>query len=593
MLKPKICFALLPVCTLIGCEQQLRSNSSLPFFDAYNCPQAPAEPLIEEPAFCTQVESFADPVTITGSAEYQKRQTTASGLGGLASTNFPIRHAEISVVDSQGRVVQCGSTDASGNFSVSVPRGSQSLNLVVHSRANNQFVKASVLNNHSQMQYYSIASAFVPTTNRNIGTLIASYQNSLQGGAFHILDQIYTANSYLRNQASNCATNYAALGCANFGVADQVQAFWAPGCNPLNYFSPNSTSGLSFYVGGTNRLYILGGINGDTDFSDTDHFDASIILHEYGHFIEALYSRSDSPGGAHDGNTIIDPRLAWSEAWATFFAGAVANTPAYLDTTGNSSGITGFVYAYNYETNTTPRDPSIGEPVPPPGEGNFREMAILRALWDIFDANNEAGDDVNVGFERLWSIFSGSTGMRAQPAFLNAGLFFEILGSTPSNPASILSANFIEANQDDYARLLNCSPTNILISPTHTRSDIRENGTYSNSNQFASNDFYWLQITSPITGELRLNFTSPANADLNLIVYRSGYRFGDSSSMATFSTQRNPGSSGSESVRLDNLPPGNYLVNVIADTSPVGASPTANLSTATYDLLVPGATACP
>ena len=43
------------------------------------------------------------------------------------------------------------------------------------------------------------------------------------------------------------------------------------------------------------------------------------LLHEFGHYV--LYQRRDNTeGGAHAMNTAADPKLAWSEGWATFYS---------------------------------------------------------------------------------------------------------------------------------------------------------------------------------------------------------------------------------------------------------------------------------
>ena len=56
-----------------------------------------------------------------------------------------------------------------------------------------------------------------------------------------------------------------------------------------------------------------------------------IFVHEAGHFIEHNVSRSDNPGGFHDGSP-ADPRLAWSEGYATWLATAVLDRDTYIDT---------------------------------------------------------------------------------------------------------------------------------------------------------------------------------------------------------------------------------------------------------------------
>ena len=134
-------------------------------------------------------------------------------------------------------------------------------------------------------------------------------------------------------------------------------------------------------MNGKRELYLLGGENGDVDFSDTDHFDNSVIIHEYGHFIEDIFGAPNSPGGSHNGNSVIDPRLAWSEGWADFFQAAVTGQPYYRDTKGNvncsetdPTSCTGVLFDESIDVPTDDRPILLGE-------GNFHEFSVSRTLW--------------------------------------------------------------------------------------------------------------------------------------------------------------------------------------------------------------------
>lgn len=87
----------------------------------------------------------------------------------------------------------------------------------------------------------------------------------------------------------------------------------------------NTSCGTSCFSPRQNTLYILG------TTQDPDEFDDPVIGHEFGHFLESAYSRSDSPGGAHDGSP-TDPRLAWGEGYGTFVGSTLAKSPYYIDT---------------------------------------------------------------------------------------------------------------------------------------------------------------------------------------------------------------------------------------------------------------------
>lgn len=600
--------ALLSILFLVSaCDKPLEGDSttsSTGSFDKYGCPISSSSPSTSEASYCSNIESFSDAVTITGGARYLKREISVSGLGDVGSTQNPIRHAEIAIKDSSGNVIQCGETDSSGNFSVSVPRGSTALTIEVRSRANNSNYKASILSSHNKMTYYSMTSNFTPDSTKSIGTLTTDALGSkdgdeliqLEAGAFNILDKILDANEYLRTKAASCGTDYPNIGCSNFDVAPKVQVFWKPGCNPMKYFNENAASGVSFYLSGTDRLYILGGDDGDVNYADTDHFDPVIILHEYGHFIEGQYSSSDSPGGSHDGNSIVDPRLAWSEAWASFFASAVRNVGEYVDTYGNSSGSTGFYFKYNAETNSTGSgklDPRELTYTVPSGEGNFREMGLLRALWDMIDldASDTDNDGVEADFQELWAIFSGSNGIKnSNYSYINAGLYFSLQSSLTDTPktdiSSILTAEKIKSTTEDYAAPVSTgSSCTISIQPANSNNE-NENGTLSNSNMFASNDFYRLRISSTTTTSLQLDITG-GSGDLDLYLYKDDYTFGNGSDLVAYSNSSVTGASGDETISLTNLSPGDYMINVNSYTT------SSTLNSNTYKLLLGGVEICP
>src|SRR4029077_19806398 len=75
--------------------------------------------------------------------------------------------------------------------------------------------------------------------------------------------------------------------------------------------------------------------------------DDFIILHEYGHYLAFHFSRDDSPGGDHSGNQRLDPRLAFSEGWASYFACAVLDDPRSLDTGTDIPGTGGVRVQYD------------------------------------------------------------------------------------------------------------------------------------------------------------------------------------------------------------------------------------------------------
>ena len=538
--------------------------------------------------YCSNVQSYSSPLTITGSAQYAYR---TDGNGAVA-TPRPIRYAEVRVLDASGNEIQCGETDATGNFSISLPNDGSTATIQVNSRSLNSQGNAYVLDNPTNNSFFSLTTSLTLNGSvTSVGTLTAQATGTLEGGAFNILDQIHNANEYLRNETGSCTATYST--CQEITTTPPlVTIYWSPGVNPGTYFGVST--GLSFYLPGESELYLLGGSNGDVDNSDTDHFDNSIILHEYAHFLEDIYSQTDSPGGAHNGNSIIDPRLAWGEGWANFFQAAITGSPVYRDTYGTTAGTnTGVFFNESLET--------PGNDIPSTtGEGNFREFSISRLLWDSIDTNNEGAgvDQVSGSFEELWAAFSSTTGGFASTTgsnvFRSMGLYHILRAALPgaSDWSSMLTGEEQLAARTHYANTLTlggaCAAINIQaadISPAQP-----ENGTFSNSNQFASNDFYqYTHVGGVLSVALNYTNTVPSDpTDLDLFIWSGSYTFGNESDALAFSNSTITAgqASGAESISAS-LPAGTYMINVHAFTG------TRLGSAANYTLSIGGQNACP
>jgi hypothetical protein len=352
-------------------------------------------------------------------------------------------------------------------------------------------------------------------------------------------------------------------------------------------------------------LYFLGGTSNNVCTADTDHFDNTIIVHEYGHFLEDKIAKSDSPGGSHDANSVIDPRLAWSEGWATFLAMTVLNNPYYEDTYGNddSGCSTGYAFIHtNQDINIPKRDPSSAYVVPV-GQGVFREFGVVRALVDAVDADGVVtrdADGVSAPFSEIWEAFSSASGWKnGSNAFRNPGLFFKIFydlgGSDISAALTPEKMCTTCTNTDDftknYALPANsnfgvCGST-ASIQPKDTN-NVAEDGSFANSNQFSSNDFYRYDHPG---GAFSVSLTHAGGLDLDLYVYKEHYTYGETSSILAYS---NNSGTAAESLSATNLPAGVYMINVMVYTGDlVGNGVSQPWPTGTYTLTINGSTVCP
>lgn len=381
--------------------------------------------------YCNSPQFYSSSYTVSGLAQYQYREISIElgerGLKEIAETPRPIRHAQLEVVDALGNIIQCGETDGQGNFSIEVPRNEKALTLSLYSRSNNNFNRASVFKAPETNELYRLQYFFTANSDKPGVEFLALADKDLKGGAFNILDQIHNAMDKLKELLISPAGR-------SPETIPKVDIYWEEGFNPGVYIGTDS--GISFFSKPQRKLFILGGLNGDVDFADTDHFDNSIILHEYFHFLESAISVSHSPGGLHSGNELLDPRLAWSEGAAQFFQALVTGFPTVFDTRGNSDGDTGFYVKYSIEEAVT--DLPVEN-----GEGEFREFAVARLLWDIFD--NEDGeaapenfDTVENRFPLFWSAFTNPAGLASfnneAAHFASAGLALEIMNAlSPMN----------------------------------------------------------------------------------------------------------------------------------------------------------------
>ena len=203
----------------------------------------------------------------------------------------------------------------------------------------------------------------------------AAYTGARQAAPFAILDALMDAMEMVT--AVDPTTTFAPL-----------DAFWSVN-NTL--VSPTDIDagelGASFYRGDLDSLFLLGDAN-----VDTEEFDDHVTVHEWGHYFEDNFSRSDSLGGPHGIGQSLDPRLAFGEGFATALAAIALDEPQYcdtsaplttggfgLDTEGGNFGIKGF----------------------------FNEMSVATFIYDMVDTNVDGTDNNSVGFGPIYDVMTG------------------------------------------------------------------------------------------------------------------------------------------------------------------------------------------
>ncbi len=321
--------------------------------------------------------------TATGTFFYTDRTYGTSGWSGTSPE--PVRRADVQVYDlATLQVLASGSTSDSGSFSIFV-FDSQTRNVAVRVLASTTQTPPLDLTVVDDLNNFAVYAFHDPSTDviAHAPTLNVSFGTSTMPQAIGDIattdwsSQVFNGFDMLVRMADWIAS------VDGTPLARNCRMRW----------NPNNGRGGSSYGGGSNTV----------NLADDDGYDDPNILHELGHFVEDEFGRSRNTGGSHTlGDDDQDPRLAWSEGYATYISSAVLHhgsrprPDVYSDR--NSFGTTGG-FSYAFEAG------QVG--------GSTRESAVTAALHDLVDAQATADgspgsdDDSEAGLDlEVWSVTS-------------------------------------------------------------------------------------------------------------------------------------------------------------------------------------------
>jgi len=246
----------------------------------------------------------------------------------------------------------------------------------------------------------------------------SSYTGSRIAAPFAILDDVYDAVTLIRSSAPT--TDFPAL-----------DLYWSPNNVPAGNNSAIGQIGTSYYDG--TGIYLLGSAD-----SDTDEYDRHVILHEFGHYIEAQFSRSDSIGGEHPADDRLDMRVAFGEGFGTAFSAMVSGDPNYRDAVGPGQSLgSGFSLETNPTTNT----------------GWYSEGSVQAILYDLFDTASDGADTLSLGFAPIYNVFVNQE--RTSQAFTSIFTFISALKANNAGQAAAIdqlvsSQGIVSGTMDAY-----------------------------------------------------------------------------------------------------------------------------------------------
>ena len=300
---------------------------------------------------------------VSGTVRYEDRVPSEEGLGPRTET--AARGVSIAVVDEATMsVVAEAITADDGSYAVAF-EAVGNVHVVAATLGRTKTRPIRVLRSDGLVHGFG-STTFAKANDETMDLLIT--ETSGEAAAFNIFDSLVTGLDAMQTRFHRDAP-------------PRLTAVWAPAASEGTYFSPD-----------LHTIYLVG------DPTDDDGYDDAVILHELGHFVEDVYARSDSPGGVHDGSP-TDPRLAWSEGFATYFSSVVRGDARYIDT--NAAG----AWALDAETGLTPAQ--SGSP-----NDDISEDTVTELLWDVGDAPEPDDDPLAAGQDEVlgvcWDYFRGT-----------------------------------------------------------------------------------------------------------------------------------------------------------------------------------------
>ena len=310
------------------------------------------------------------------------------------------------------------------------------------------------------------------------------------------------------------AAPFAVLDAIQLGLAKIVDSVPSADFPPLTIdWGPDNPGGETFFTreaGGARRI-VLSAEAG----VDTDEYDVGIILHEFGHYIDDAFSRSDTLGGVHSFGDRLDMRVAFSEGLASAFAGIARNDPLIRDSFGTAAqGGEGF---FSVEDDSTM------------GEGWYSESSNQEILWDLVDSTNDGGDPIALPFGQFWVVWQGP--QRQTDALTSIFSFIAALKQQqPAEAAAIdtllTGEQIVGANLDIYGGTESNDAGSNDVLPIYTSialggsAQLRSTNAFGTRNKLSNHRF--LRLSLPAPTNVRFDLNAGAGRDPDMQIFRRG-----------------------------------------------------------------------
>ena len=393
-------------------------------------------------------------VTLTGQVTFDFVPVVAGrGLDYMSTAPRPARGVTIELLQG-GAVASSATTDASGNYSFNVPSNTD---VALRVRAEMLRVGAPswdfrVLDNVNADALYTLAGTTFNSGGANLTRNLhapsgwggSSYTATRSAAPFAVLDVVYDAVQLV-------------LSAAPDTTFPPLRLHWSTQNVPVEGTAPGEI-GTSKYRLATG-IFLVGSAN-----QDTDEYDRHVIAHEFGHYLEHRFSRSDSIGGPHTLTDQLDMRVAFGEAWGNAFSAMVTGQAVYVDASGTGQTRS---FSFNLE----------GRSQVNPNPGWFNEESLQSLIYDLYDNGRDLPtgatqiDDLALGFAPLWAALTDE--QRTTRAFTSVFPFINALKARRPADASLIDgltrSQLIVPITDDYGS----SETNFGLPKQRTEQEVR------------------------------------------------------------------------------------------------------------------------
>ncbi len=317
-------------------------------------------------------------ITVTGTIYYEHVpvNTTTKTLNTSSITNRPARAITVQLVDNSLNVISSSTTNSSGAYSLSGTLSTSAFSVYAVAemkKTTSPTYDFSVTNSVTagvNGSKYSVASSSQTTTNCTSGCTVnvTALDSNHGNGPFSLLDVAYIAIQKVL-------------------TADSTTVF------PQLVFRWNSLSTTGSYFTTSSSVCGTGIFNCITLYgyraSDSDEFDRHVVAHEFTHYLESALSRSDSVGGSHSTNDLLEPRVAYGEGLGNAMSAIFLDDPVYTDTTYSGG------FNLNMETGTHTLN------------GFYSEGSVQSVIYDLYDSvsdtKNSKTDSLNYSFTKIWN----------------------------------------------------------------------------------------------------------------------------------------------------------------------------------------------